>query len=95
MTEKVTARFYIREVTRLAGQTMDGWAKPAPRIVVKMSPVSGARGEGNKAWASATPSGEFSMTIGNEQAAQFFDDHLGEDVAITIELRPIGELEKE
>ncbi len=93
MTSKVTARFYIRSVERFAAQSQEGWAKPAPRIVVKMSPVSGARGEGNKAWASATPSGEFTMTVGNEQAAQFFDENIGEDVAITIELRPKSELE--
>lgn len=82
----VTARFYIREITRFANGT--GWADPAPIITVKLSPVSGAKSEANKAWASATPSGEISMTIGNPAAAAWFDERLGRDVAITFDDRP-------
>lgn len=81
----VTARFFVREVTRFAHG--GGWATPAPQVKVVMSPVSGAKGEENKAWASATPSGEVTMVIGNPEAAAWFDSMLGKDVAITFAAR--------
>ncbi len=70
----VIARFYIAEVTRFAYQ-------PDNRIV-KLRPST--KGEANKAWAAATPSGELSMTIGNPKAAEWFSDRLGQDVEITF-----------
>lgn len=87
---KVTARFYVREVTRYAFNN-GGYANPAPQVSVVLSPVSGAKGEENKKWASATPSGEVKLTIGNPEAAEWFDSMLGKDVAITFEERPEDE----
>lgn len=88
---KVQARFYVREVTRFAQSVSqahaNGWAAPAPLVKVVMLPVSGSKGEDNKAWASATPSGEVTMTVGNPAAAEWFDSMLGKDVAITFEER--------
>ncbi|MCA0217933.1 MAG: hypothetical protein LCH43_11335 [Actinobacteria bacterium] len=57
-----------------------------------MSPVSGAKGAQNVAWASATPSGEIKLTVGNPDAAAWFDSMLGRDIAITFEERPEDEL---
>lgn len=93
---KVTARFYVREVKRFAASVSQahagGWAEPAPRIEVVMSPVSGAKGKANETWASATPSGEVKLTVGNPAAAAWFDSMLGKDVAITFEERDPEEL---
>lgn len=85
----VVARFYVRQVVKHAGP--NGYAAPAPVIEVVLNPVSGSKGEGNKSWASATPSGEVKMTIGNPDAAAWFEERLGEDIAITFEDRPEGE----
>lgn len=89
--KKVTARFYVAESKRFAGQTQEGWAPPAPRVEVVLRPVSGNRGKENEKWASATPSGEIRMTIGNPAAAAWFDEMLGRDIAITFEERPVDE----
>lgn len=85
----VQARFYVREVTKYAYSS--GYAAPAPVVMVKLNPVSGSKGEINKSWASATPSGEITMTIGNPAAAAWFEDRLGKDVAITFADRPEDE----
>jgi hypothetical protein len=85
----INARFYVREITQFANG--NGYADPAPRITVKLSPVSGSRGEQNKTWASATPSGEISMTIGNPAAAAWFAERLGQDIAVTFGDRPVSE----
>lgn len=90
----VSARFYVRSVEKYAAQAQKGWAPPAPVINVKLSPVSGGRGEQNKAWASATPSGEVTLTIGNAGAAAWFEERLGKDVAITFEDRDPAELDQ-
>lgn len=85
---QVNARFYVREVTRFAQSVSQahagGWAAPMPLVNVKLSPVSGAKGPQNEQWASATPSGEITMTIGNPDAAAWFDSMLGKDIAITF-----------
>lgn len=86
----VTARFYVQSVNKLAsGHRPAGYAAPAPVITVTLHPAT--RGEENKAWASATPSGEIRMTIGNPEAAAWFESMLGQDVAITFEPRPVDE----
>ncbi len=72
---KVLARFYVSEVTRRA---YDPGA-----VSVTLQAVG--RGPENKAWASATPSGQITMAIKNGDAAAFFGDRLGKDVAITFE----------
>lgn len=88
----IAARFYVREITQYAsGPNNNGYAMPAPRITVKLSPVSGAKGEQNKLWASATPSGEISMTIGNPAAAAWFAERIGQDIAVDFSDRPEGE----
>ena len=89
--KKVTARFWVTAITRrppfVNPSQTNGWATPAPLIDVKMQVVSGGRAPENAAWASATPSGEITMTIGNPEAAAWFDSMLGKDVAITFEAR--------
>lgn len=80
----VVAKFYVQEVTNFAyGQ---GWAAPAPKVRVKL--VVSTRGEENKAWASATPSGEINMTIGNPAAAEWFSSMIGKDVSISFNEAP-------
>lgn len=88
----VVARFYVRMIEKNAAQRMDGWAQPAPIITVHLNPVSGSRGEQNKAWAAATPTGNVTMTIGNPDAAAWFEEMLGQDIAITFEARPADEV---
>lgn len=73
----VQARFYVAEVTRYAYNSDQ--SKVTLRAV--------ARGEENKSWAAATPSGEITLTIGNANAAKWFADRLGRDVAMTFEDR--------
>lgn len=84
----VQARFYVRSIEKHAtAVNAAGWANPAPVISVKLSPVSGSKGDVNKEWSSATPSGEIALTVGNPAAAAWFEEHLGKDVAITFEDR--------
>ena len=79
----VVARFYVAQITKVAG---GGYAPPAPRGTVTLRAV--ARGEENKAWASATPSGTVEMTIINSPAFVWFEERVGKDVAITFEDAP-------
>lgn len=80
---RIAARFYVAEVTRQAYGT--GKTDTAVGRVVMRAVSRG--GEDNKQWSSATPSGEFSMTVTNPDALAAFNDLLGEDVAITIQRR--------
>jgi hypothetical protein len=81
----IQARFYVREITKWpGGGHRDGYADPAPIVKVALSPVSGAKGEANKLWASATPQGDITMTIGNPVAAEWFESMLGRPVAVTF-----------
>ena len=80
----VQARFFVAEINQYAHLTQAGYAPPAPMGVVKMRPVS--RGEANAQWASATPSGEFTMTVRGE-AFPWFQERLGQELKITIEDR--------
>lgn len=84
----VQARFYVAEITK---QAYGGWAPPAPAGKVILQPVT--RGEANKDWASATPSGRIEMTI-ITGALAWFEERLGQEVAITFEDRPADELSK-
>ncbi len=70
----VVARFYVAEITR--------FAYSAGNRVVKLR--ASTKGEENKAWAAATPTGELSLTISNDRAAVWFEERLGQDVAITF-----------
>lgn len=59
MADKVRAKFFVQKLC----QTTYGGS-------VELNVVS--RGEDNKQWASATPSGAITMTIRNELALEFF-----------------------
>jgi hypothetical protein len=71
----VAARFYVAKITRNAYNP--------DHVEVMLQAV--ARGPENKAWASATPAGQITMTVNNEQAGAWFTDLLGNDVAITFD----------
>ncbi len=79
----VSARFFVQSVTKQANG--GGYAPPAPMGRVTMHPA--LRGEENKSWASATPSGSFEMTI-NGDALTWFESRLGKDIAITLDDTP-------
>ena len=64
---------------------MRGYAEPVPLGEVVMRPAY--KSPANEAWASSTPSGEFKMTVRGE-ALPFFEDALGRDLHITIDLAP-------
>lgn len=76
----VRAKFYVAEVTQFAH--LSNYAAPAPAGKVVLRPVT--RGEENAEWASATPSGEFSMTVqGN--AFPWFQERIGKELSITLD----------
>ena len=91
----IQARFYVRSVEKFAyaknasGGT--GWAEPKPIVKVSLAVVSGNRAPENTEWATATPQGDITMTIGNPAAAEWFDSMLGEDIAVTFTARPAEE----
>lgn len=70
----VQAKFFVREITR--------YAHSRDQVKVSLSPVT--RGEGNKEWASATPSGEIVMQISNPDASGQFD--VGDEWTVTFDL---------
>jgi hypothetical protein len=74
----VIAKFYVREITRYS-------YNPAS-VTVKLGPVT--RGEENKSWAAATPTGDITLGIQNELASRQFE--LGEEYLITFEHAPKG-----
>lgn len=79
----VRAKFYVAEFTRYAtGASRPGYADPAPFGKVVLRPVT--RGEENKEWASATPSGQFEMTV-NGPGLPWFEERIGREVNILIE----------
>ena len=79
----VRAKFYIAEITRRASGALTGYAQPVPAGEVVMRAVTRG-GEENAEWASATPHGEFKMTVRGE-ALPWFEEHLGKDVSIVID----------
>ena len=68
----VIGRFYVDELTRR------GYNPGIGHVKLRAS----TKGEQNKTWAAATPSGEISMAISNESALEWFAAHLGNDVEI-------------
>lgn len=74
----VIARFYIAEITKSAY----GLSEPSRKVTLRAA----TRGEENKSWAQATPSGTIEMLINNGAAGSWFEEHLGEDIAISFEL---------
>ena len=81
----VAARFYVAEVTKTSsGPNGSG------RVVL----VAVSRGDQNRAWASATPSGRIEMTINNPPAFKWFEDLLagsGSDVDILFTAAQIAQ----
>lgn len=75
----VAARFYISEITTFA------YDPSQARIKL----MAACRGEENKAWATATPSGSIEMHVNNPDAVAWFRECMDErqDVALTFEKR--------
>lgn len=80
MPEIVVARFFVSGYQRRAYDP--------DATEVTLNAVS--RGEHNKAWARATPSGEIKMTVKNESAAAWFMDRLGSEIEVSFALVPPG-----
>jgi hypothetical protein len=78
----VRARFYVATITQHATAARAGYAEPLPLGEVTLRPAT--RGEHNREWASATPSGEFKMTV-NGPAYPWFAERLGREVSITLD----------
>lgn len=75
----VTARFYVEAVTRRA-------YNPKQADVVLQA---AGRGEQNRAWAEASPSGKFEIHVTIPRVADFFETHLGHDLEFTM--RPVDD----
>ena len=63
----------------------------ASASTIEMQPVS--RGEDNKEWSAATPSGRLEMNVKNEHAAEQFWP--GQEWFLTFEPVPEAQLDKE
>jgi hypothetical protein len=74
----VQARFYVSGLARFAYDTSS--------VQVTLQAVG--RGEHNKSWAAATPSGEIKMTIKNPSAASWFTERLGKEVSLVFTEAP-------
>lgn len=79
----VKARFWVQKIGKQAvsaGNTMR---------TVELAPVIRAHGlpgaEGNVDWSKYTPSGKIELVISADAAGQWFEDRLGQDVAITFD----------
>lgn len=71
----VSARFFVAEVTRFA------YNPGATKVVLRAS----TRGEENKAWSSATPSGTIELNITNPAASEWFEKRIGQDTALVFD----------
>lgn len=74
----VIARFFIAEINKKAYSL---GTEPQRDVVLQAA----TRGEENKSWAQYTPSGRITLTV-NGPAGSWFEEHLGEDIAITFEI---------
>lgn len=70
-------------VARMYVSTTQRFAYNPESVTVELQAVS--RGEENKAWATATPSGSVKLSINNGPAGKWFEERLGKDVLITFE----------
>lgn len=70
----VQARFYVAGYER--------FSYDAGSTLVKLQAVS--RGEHNRDWAAATPSGQVTMTIKSASAASWFTERLGKEVSVVF-----------
>lgn len=73
----VIARFYVAEVTKSAYSSL---AEPQRKVTLRAA----TRGEENKSWAQATPSGTIELLINNGPAGLWFEENLGGDITITF-----------
>jgi hypothetical protein len=71
----VGARFFVKELTKHAGQDVGGSVKLSASL----------KGEVNKSWAKYTPSGEIMMYVTNPDAFAWFDKRIGQDIVITFD----------
>lgn len=78
----VQARFYVSQLSRFSYDTGS--------VQVVLQAVS--RGEHNKSWAAATPSGQVTMTVKNPSAASWFTERLGTEVSVTFSEAPAEDL---
>jgi len=78
MPEAVEARFFVSGYERRA------YDPEATEVTL----VAVSRGEHNKNWARATPSGQIKMTIKNASAASWFVGQLGAEIAVTFRPAP-------
>jgi hypothetical protein len=78
MADAVEARFFVSGMTRRA---YNPGATDVELVAV-------SRGEHNKRWAQATPSGNIKMTIQNEGAAAWFTERLGQEVQVMFSPAP-------
>ena len=76
----VQARFFVAEVSKVpAGSEIHG----------KVRLTASTKGPNN--WSKWTPYGTLEMGTLNDEAMRWFDEHLGQDVALTIAEIPAGE----
>jgi hypothetical protein len=76
----VQARFYVSNIEKT----------PTEYTTVRLLPVT--RDKSNAGWSKYTPSGELWMNVHNSTgAAQWFEERLGKDIAITFEDRDAEE----
>lgn len=68
----VVARFFVSELKRNA------YDPNATTVTLQVV----SRGEHNKNWAAATPSGQITMMIKNESAASWFIERLGKEIQV-------------
>jgi hypothetical protein len=74
----VIARFYVAKVEKFA------YGGPGTVSQRSVTLQVATRGEENKTWAQATPSGQITMHINNGAAGEWFEEMLGHDVAVTF-----------
>lgn len=76
----VVAHFYVSEVTKNA------WDRGAKKVTLQAV----SRGDKNREWASATPSGTITMQIKNGPAADWFEECFdrGSDVELYFKALP-------
>lgn len=78
----VQARFWVQSVKKT--KVSDGFAREvimAP--VIRPSNIEG--GKGNVEWSKYTPSGEIRLVVTDERAGQWYEDRIGEDIAILMD----------
>jgi hypothetical protein len=77
----VEARFFVAEMTTYS------YNPDNSKIVLRAV----SRGEQNKSWASATPSGELTMQVGNPKAVAWFKEQMDSRREIRLRFDPAPE----